>query len=390
MAGIGTTVIRVIRRCIEVFCLLVFSILMYWCTINCVTIINIKAWQYTIPLSPPIRIRETQYDTRSGFMIGLVTDSGYVGFGEVAPLPGMSLDTLTECESAFLQIISMLYFIETPQTVPELLKIIDRIHQSHPLPIALQHGLEMAFLTLMSHQSQCLIAQLLNPKFQPIIPRHCLLNGSFETVLERYRTQSKLGYTRFKLKVGHLNERDTRQHLVEFFKQANPEHRFWLDANRQWPLQTAINFGSSVQNLPIEYIEEPIECSDELSQFYEATGMTIGLDETLIENTESWDLSGASHLIIKPMCVGLSAIIDLYTATQNTPKQLVISSSYDSPITHYYYAQLCAAFSTQSIGLDAQLYPNHPMYATPSVDLNQYEPPTHYDLPPNLVRWTLP
>ena len=354
------------------------------------TIINIKAWRYTIPLSPPVLIRGAASESRSGFIIGLVSDSGHVGFGEVAPLPGMSLDTLAECESVFLRIIPAVYFIKTPKTLADLLAGIKTLNDAHTLPIALQHGLEMALLMLMSRQKNCLIAQLLNPNFQPIVPRHCLLTGAFETLLERYRSQSKLGYTRFKIKVGHLNERDTRNQLIAFFKHADPEHRFWLDANRQWPLQTAINFGVSVRDLPIEYIEEPIERSDELPQFYAATGMNIGLDETLIENPESWNLTGASHLIIKPMCVGLNTIVDLYTATQNTPTQLVISSSYDSPITHYYYyAQLCAAFSTQSIGLDAQLYPKHPMYATPSVDLNRYDLPTHYDLPPNLVRWTL-
>lgn len=362
---------------------------MYWCTINCVTIINIKAWQYTVPLSHPIRIRGTQYDTRSGFMIGLVTDSGHAGFGEVAPLPGMSLDTLTECESAFLQLIPALYFMDIPNTLDKLLIVVQTLAKNHSLPMAVQHGLEMAFLMIIANQNQCSIAQLLNPNCTLTIDRHCLLSGSFEHLLERYRHSSKQGYTRFKIKAGHLNERETRQQLVEFFKQADPAHRFWLDVNRQWPLQTAIAFGSSVHGLPIEYIEEPIERSNELSQFYEATGMSIGLDETLIENPELWNLTGASHLIIKPMCIGLKTITELFKATKNTPTHLVISSSYDSPITHYYYAHLCAAFSTQSIGLDAHLYGKHALYALPSIDLTQYTAPTHYDLPPNLVRWTL-
>ena len=65
-------------------------------------------FEYELPLTQPIVTKDETLSNRRGFLIKLSTDSGVIGWGEIAPLPGFSRENLSSVKQQTLKLKSTL------------------------------------------------------------------------------------------------------------------------------------------------------------------------------------------------------------------------------------------------------------------------------------------
>jgi len=273
-----------------------------------------KLFHYSLPLTEPLCLLGHEMHGRTGLILRLHDENDGTsvgdnyGEGEIAPLPGMHPETLSEAEN---QIWDYLSGNSLPVTC------------SAALSGSVNFGLDMALRTMFQnhnvskfHSFKETAGNYRKPSkidFKgQIFPVNGLAVGS-ETVLEMECEELRNGgFKAVKLKVGRLTILQDIERVRLARKILGNEIALRLDANRAWEWEDALKFAEAVQDFNIEYCEEPLLDSNKLEKLHLQTGMPLALDETLwFAPTPKSDtpakhvsLSGIRALILKPSILG--------------------------------------------------------------------------------------
>ncbi len=214
-----------------------------------------KLYQYKIDVdSQNWKVRE-----------GLILQCGD-NFGEIAPLPGFSRETLDEARA---ETFKWLHF-KTPPTLPSV-----------------QFGIACAQRPLRSIQ----------------LPL-CALGP-------------REGFSTVKLKLGHLSLNEA----ISFTKEHLGRYRLRLDCNRSWSLDQALEFTRHFKKEDFVYLEEPVKTFDELISFSQKTQFPLAVDESI--HCDWSKLPSLKALVVKPTVVGHIPSVPPHL-------DLVLSSAYES------------------------------------------------------------
>jgi len=273
-----------------------------------------KLFRYSLPLTEPLYLLGHEMHERTGLILRLhdENDGSSVGDnygdGEIAPLPGMHPETLSEAET---QIRDYLSGNSLPVTC------------SAALFGSVNFGLDMALRTMFQNPNVSKFHSFKetagnDPKSSKIdfkgqiFPVNGLAVGS-GTVLEMECEELRNGgFKAVKLKIGRLTILEDIERVRLARKILGNEIALRLDANRAWEWEDALKFAEAVQDFNIEYCEEPLLDSNKLEKLHLQTGMPLALDETLwYAPTPKSDtpakhvsLSGIRALILKPSILG--------------------------------------------------------------------------------------
>lgn len=273
-----------------------------------------KLFHYSLPLTEPLYLLGHEMHERTGLILRLHDENDGTsvgdnyGEGEIAPLPGMHPETLSEAET---QIRDYLSGNSLPVTC------------SAALFGSVNFGLDMALRTMFQNPNVSKFHSFketagndrkpskIDFKGQ-IFPVNGLAVGS-GTVLEMECEELRNGgFKAVKLKVGRLTILQDIERVRLARKILGDEIALRLDANRAWEWEDALKFAEAVQDFNIEYCEEPLLDSNKLEKLHLQTGMPLALDETLwYAPTPKSDtpakhvsLSGIRALILKPSILG--------------------------------------------------------------------------------------
>jgi len=273
-----------------------------------------KLFHYSLPLTEPLCLLGHEMHGRTGLILRLHDENDGTsvgdnyGEGEIAPLPGMHPETLSEAEN---QIWDYLSGNSLPVTC------------SAALFGSVNFGLDMALRTMFQSPNVSKFHSFKetagnDPKPSKIdftgqiFPVNGLAVGS-GTVLEMECEELRNGgFKAVKLKVGRLTILQDIERVRLARKILGDEIALRLDANRAWEWEDALKFAEAVQDFNIEYCEEPLLDSNKLEKLHLQTGMPLALDETLwYAPTPKSDtpakhvsLSGIRALILKPSILG--------------------------------------------------------------------------------------
>lgn len=203
-----------------------------------------------------------------GHRLGLLLQNGPF-WGEIAPLPGFSKETLEEARKEILEVIEQ---------------------KKEPVLPSVRFGWQCAHEPLQEvHVPLCALG-------------------------------AKEGFGFAKLKLGQLGVNDA----VDLVKKYKDRYRLRLDFNRKWDLNKALEFVSFFQKSDFEYLEEPVNNFNDLLQFSTLTQFPIALDESL--KTSDWQkVPTLKAIVVKPTILG--GIPDAPAGVA-----LVLSSAYESGI----------------------------------------------------------
>lgn len=307
-------------------------------------------------LSRPARNARAQWSARESCIITLESDSGVHGRGEAAPLPGFSVDSREDCESA-LRALDLEGMAEQLEPGQDLIGELGRASLRLPphLPAA-RAALESALLELWARAAGVPAWRLLLPG--TALPKSravaCLLSGEPEQALTQALAARERGITSFKFKIGRPGALERELAAVQTLRvELGPSCRLRLDANQALSVADARQYLPRFAACELEFIEEPCAPRD-LTELRELR-LPYALDESLAAGARPRPNDAA--VILKPTLVGgVSVCFALAQAAQVVGAQVVLSHAFEGPLGLALSAALALSIGSETTahGLDLE------------------------------------
>lgn len=287
-------------------------------------------YKYSIPVDSQLILRNRFLKKREGLLVQVCCDDEQ-GWGEIAPLPEFSQETL---EQALEQTITWLkIWTKTVGKLP-----LENVYPS------VAFGLSCAFAEMKG--------QLNKDGNYQVAP---LCYGDPDELYEPLNQMQ--GEKVAKIKVG-MYEANRDGLIADMLLEAIPDLYLRLDANRSWTPAKAQMFAKYVKpehRARIQFLEEPCKTPVESLQFAQDTGIAIAWDETVRE--PDFRVEKQPHLaaiVIKPTLIGsLQYCIQLIEQAHQCGLKAVISSSLESSLGLTQLARIAQQYTPNTIpGLD--------------------------------------
>jgi O-succinylbenzoate synthase len=144
-------------------------------------------------------------------------------------------------------------------------------------------------------------------------------------------------------------------HLVRELLSARRDVRFRLDPNRRWTPETLVSVFQKLPEDSLDYIEEPLPDPEQYSGVWDRMPVPIGLDESLLEGVRA-EIAAHPHvkaLVIKPTLMGNAADrAPWIRLAAESGKQVVWSSCFESGVGLWHLARLASETGGAASGLD--------------------------------------
>ena len=318
---------------------------------------------FKIPFLKPFNFAGNTILERSGFYLTLKTSDGLSAQGEVAPLEGMSHETIRRTKHDLTEIRSYLMELKIPRQKDELLEQLRHEPQLLYVCASVRFAVESAILMLASQAADKSLAEFLGADLKDV-QTAVLLQGSYPEVIADVKRFSRQGVKVFKLKVGDRNIALDVKKIHDIRLLLEQDSYLRLDGNRIWSFKEACIFAQLSGNQKIDFIEEPINDVSHLDGFYQQTRMRVALDETLSVVRSGIRAPGRCSLplaeqegvvayVLKPMILGLVPSLDWIEEAKLLKRKAIISSAFESPVGFKVLANL-ACFSGQIAGLGTE------------------------------------
>lgn len=279
---------------------------------------TLQTHPYTIPL--------TTGQARSGFLLSITDDKGNRGWGDVAPLPEWSTETLSDCLE------------QLNQSQNEIKRI------AWTSEACLEELAHLKLLSSLSFGLESALFAVLDPLLDHYVPTSALLMGSLNEILIHAQLRYDEGYTSAKLKVSHLSFEDA----ANIIHQLKDKFRLRIDVNRAWSTPDSLRFFSQFPLSTFDYVEEPFQNPHDLAQFPHPLAVDESFPQDLsLEQLES--LPTLKALIYKPtMQGGMLNCIPLHKWATERGISLVLSSSFESDLGLMHVASIAHRLSIVS------------------------------------------
>jgi L-alanine-DL-glutamate epimerase-like enolase superfamily enzyme len=210
-------------------------------------------------------------------IVGVETDTGLIGYGEVCPLGPFYLPAYAEGVRAGLRELGPHLVGLDPCALAALNQRMDAALKGHPY---VKSGIDMACWDILGHVTGLPVCTLLGGRFGDRVQLYRAISQDTPDEMARkvagYRAD---GYTRFQLKVGGDPDVDIAR--VRTVRAALQESdRLVADANTGWLQHDAMRVARGVDDVDV-YIEQPCATYEECLAVRRQTPHPFVLDETI-------------------------------------------------------------------------------------------------------------
>ena len=215
-------------------------------------------------------------------IVGVETDTGHVGYGEVCPLGPFYLPAYAEGVRAGLRELGPHLIGEDPRELLKLNHRMDAALKGHPY---VKSGIDIACWDLLGQATGLPVCVLMGGRYGEAVRLYRAISQEDpETMARKVAGYRAEGYTRFQLKVGGDPDVDiARIRAVRGILQ--PTDRLVADANTGWTQHEAMRVVRAVRDLDV-YIEQPCLSYEECLAVRRNTDHPFVLDE----NVDNLDL----------------------------------------------------------------------------------------------------
>ncbi len=284
-------------------------------------------WRYVLDMEAGVILRDRHVRQREGLLVQLIVGERE-GWGEIAPLPGFSLETLSEAQQAAENWLSHWCHSEM---------------QSESALPSVAFGLSCALMELAGTL--------------PVATHWrtaALCTGDPDALFARLQ---QLPHGTAKMKVGWYEA--VRDGMVaSLLLEALPDLHLRLDANRRWTPEKARQFARHLApelRCRIDFLEEPCQRREDSRQFAAETGIAIAWDESARATDFQLQAEpGVAAIVIKPTLTGsISRVSQQVAQVQALGMKAVISSSIESSLGLTQLAGLAQSLTPDVVpGLD--------------------------------------
>lgn len=285
--------------------------------------INFRAYNYNF--TTPFATANNIYKTKESLIIEILFENNQLIFGEAAPLPGFSKETINDVITNLKSVISSLLNLDTINSPSEIFNIINSICKYPSLNFALQ-SIFLKFFILNNH-----------PQFTNYSEKKIKVNGILSLadndIFQKTDLLIKQGYKTIKYKIGILNFDKELTTLIKIYQTYKNKIIIRLDPNGTFPNSLLNEYFNKLNELEFEYIEDPVNNLSDykiLQSFIDKIALdsfNFKIDD-LDEIIKNYNIK---TFIIKPTIIGdIYKIINLLTNEKYKNINFIISSSFES------------------------------------------------------------
>lgn len=210
-------------------------------------------------------------------IVGVETDTGLIGYGEVCPLGPFYLPAYAEGVRAGLRELGPHLIGFDPRELSKLNHRMDAALKGHPY---VKSGIDIACWDILGQLTGLPVCVLMGGRFGDSVRLYrAISQESAEEMARKVAGYKADGYTRFQLKVGGDPDTDIeRIHAVRAM--LAPSDRLVADANTGWTQHEAMRVVRAVNNVDV-YIEQPCLTYEECLAVRRNTTHPFVLDENI-------------------------------------------------------------------------------------------------------------
>lgn len=210
-------------------------------------------------------------------IVGVETDTGLIGYGEVCPLGPFYLPAYADGVRAGLKELGPHLLGFDPRQLAVINHRMDAALKGHPY---VKSGIDIACWDLLGQSTGLPVCMLMGGRFGESIRLYRAISQELPEVMAKkvagYRSE---GYTRFQLKVGGDPDTDIER-IRAVRSMLQPTDRLVADANTGWTQHEAMRVVRAVRDLDV-YIEQPCLNYEECLAVRRHTDHPFVLDENI-------------------------------------------------------------------------------------------------------------
>ena len=328
-------------------------------------LVNAELFRYRLPLVRPLRLSFGTLTHREGALLRITAEDGTEGWGEAAPLPDFSPDTLADVLAEAPTLVERYreggalmqgFDVTFAQTV---LRPLGR--SSLPFPPSLRYAESAALLDLAGRRygwplDRVLAHQLGTREAAPEVALQALLVGEPDEVMEQASAAREAGYRAVKLKVGHRLIEDDVALVRAVAAHLGETVELRLDANQAWPFEGAMRLAQALADVRITYVEEPLRHAEPGAlRALHVAGLPVALDESLSAEMSIQTLQRlrfAEAIVLKPTLGRDLGFLQTWRRNVAAPMRFVVSAAFETAVGMRYNLALAAALGGEPAGLD--------------------------------------
>lgn len=240
---------------------------------------KIKVWQVDLPL------HEGDYKWSGGksvttfdsTVVGIETDQGVSGFGEVCPLGPVYLPSYAKGVRIGIEELGPSLIGENPLQLEKLNRRMDQVMKGHPY---VKSALDMACWDLLGKATGLPVSALLGGAYgEDFVLYRAISQERPEEMAQKVANYRAEGYRRFQLKVGGDPDTDIER-IRQVSSQLQPGDKLVADANTGWLRHEAMRVVHAIQDLDV-YVEQPCLRYEDCLSVRKHTDLPFVLDEVI-------------------------------------------------------------------------------------------------------------
>lgn len=322
---------------------------------------GIEIQSAAVPLKRPFKTALRTVTTAQTIIVKLTDSTGKVGYGEAAPTPVITGDTMASIKEAIDVVIGPKIIGQSLVDSEDLKATIDgaMVHNSSP-----KAALNIAANDLIAQHYGVPLYQLLGGRSDTITTDYTVSVGTTADMIAQAKALIAGGFTTLKIKVGSDSEAEDLAKMIALRKAVGPEVKLRLDANQGWHPKQATYIINKMRDLglDIQLVEQPVPASDfeGMADVTANTTTMIMADESIFSVADAYriiQLNGCDIINLKLMKAGgLDNALKINTLAEAAGIPCMVGSMIESSVSVTAAAHLAAAKrNIKYVDLDASM-----------------------------------
>ena len=301
---------------------------------------DIKIEEYQKSFVSKTYFGQELFESRKGWYLKIITDSGVTGIGEASPIPFISKENHLEAGYALDGFKIALKDIDYDISIGELLLLSDVHGLGNP---SSKFAIQSAVYDIASQNENKTISQVLNSNsinkvnINSLYHKNCTVSANKTEVL--------------KIKIHSNNIYDIKESIEKILTKFPSDIKLRIDFNGCLDLVRAIRICKSLECYNIDYLEQPLPIGsmEDLYELRTCTNIPVAVDESLIDYESAEKLiseSAADVFVVKPTLLGgyddMKKMVDL---CDKEGIRLILTSSFETRIAQLFILHLIASFN---------------------------------------------
>jgi len=243
-----------------------------------VKIRSIEAVAVSLPMLKPVIMAGEEIRRADNVLVRIEADGNILGWGEAAPAPMHTGDTLEGIVAA-VEYMRPVLLARDPRDIAGALVALDhRMYGNH----GAKAGIEIALHDLAGKLKGVPVHALLGKKVRNDVPLLSVIGGgNFDGDLRDAQVKKQAGVTAYKIKVGIDGPQKDAERTREICKILGNDTLISADANQGYTADEALAYVRAVDGSGLDFFEQPVMADDldAMARIAAATEIAIGADE---------------------------------------------------------------------------------------------------------------